>query len=83
VITAASATFAVLALLAGVPLGIVAGRSGWAAVADNLFIARAAQIPVLATVSIAIGLLGFATLLSLVPARVTVRPAPGQALRTE
>ena len=83
VITSASITFAILALLIGIPVGMLAGRLGWAAVANNLFIDGAVRMPVIATVVIALGLLGFASLLSLVPARLTVRPSPGEALRTE
>jgi hypothetical protein len=83
VIAAASITFASLALAVGIPLGVLAGRAGWAAVADNLFVTPAAHVPVLATLAIALGLLGFASLLALVPARRTVRPSPGEALRVE
>jgi hypothetical protein len=82
-IASSSTTFAVLALLIGVPLGIVAGRAGWSAVADNLFVAPAVRIPVIATVFVALGLLGFATLLALLPGRLLARLSPGEALRTE
>jgi putative ABC transport system permease protein len=83
VISSAATSFAVVALAIGIPLGLLAGRFGWKAVADTLYLAPSPQMPIIATLLVALGLLVFSAALAIVPARLSVRRSPGESLRTE
>lgn len=78
-----SLTTAALALVVGVPLGVLAGRFLWRAFAEDLGVVpdpAAAWLPVLATVGLGLVL---AALAALVPAARAARAAPAPALRAE
>jgi predicted lysophospholipase L1 biosynthesis ABC-type transport system permease subunit len=83
VVGAAASSFGMLALALGIPLGILAGKFGWAAVAKQVFVDPAMQIPALAVVAIGVGFLAFAGVVALLPARLALRRSPGAALRSE
>ena len=73
----------IAALLIGVPLGIVIGRTAWRAFASGLAVAQSPSTPgwwILATV---VGALGVSLVASAVPARMAARATPAAALRSE
>lgn len=75
----ALATMAV-GVIVGVPLGVIAGRLGWRAFADQLGVVPSADIPygwlgVVAIVAVVLGLLA-----ALVPARAAARIRPSVVL---
>jgi hypothetical protein len=76
-------TLVALALLVGIPLGIVAGRWIWRGFADDLGIDSAVSLPIL-WVGIVVALtLVFANLLAALPARTASRTRPAVVLRSE
>jgi ABC-type lipoprotein release transport system permease subunit len=75
-------TTATLALLVGVPLGIVAGIGLWRVFADRLGVAPEATVP--STVLLAIPVvLVLANLVAVVPALLAARTHPATVLRSE
>jgi ABC-type antimicrobial peptide transport system permease subunit len=72
-----------VAALAGIPLGLAAGRWAWTGFADSLGVAPAPQVPVLWQVIGFAVLLGAGNLLALVPAEIAARIRPAATLRTE
>jgi ABC-type lipoprotein release transport system permease subunit len=72
-----------VAVVIGIPVGIVAGRWGWNVFADHLGVVPDAVVPVL-TVLLAIpATIVVANLLAVVPGRIASRLRPGPVLRTE
>jgi hypothetical protein len=83
VIAAQATTIAIIALVVGVPLGVIAGRVVWSAIASSMGVATDAMFPFLV---LAIGALGFAVVLNLIavfPARSARRLSAATALRSE
>ena len=78
-----SMTTVVLALIVGIPLGIVAGRWTWTSLSDRLGVDAAPVAPVagLALGSLAVILL--AGVVAMGPARIAARTRPAEILRTE
>jgi ABC-type lipoprotein release transport system permease subunit len=74
---------AAVALVIGVPLGVVAGRWGWNVFADHMGVVPDAAVPVLAVLLIAPATLLVANAIALVPGRLASRLHPATALRTE
>jgi putative ABC transport system permease protein len=75
--------FAAVALLIGLPLGVIAGRWAWAVFASAAGVSTAATVP-LATVLLAIpATLLAATLIAAAPGREAARLRPALVLRTE
>ena len=72
-----------VAALAGIPLGVAAGRWAWTGFADSLGVAPAPQVPVLWLVIGFVVLLAAGNLLALVPAEVAARIRPAATLRAE
>ncbi|HEX8804219.1 MAG TPA: ABC transporter permease [Acidimicrobiales bacterium] len=72
-----------VALVCGVPLGIAAGRWAWRLIADQLGVASAPRVPVLAILVIVPAALLVANLAAAVPAWLAARIRPAEALRTE
>jgi predicted lysophospholipase L1 biosynthesis ABC-type transport system permease subunit len=73
----------VIAVIAGVPLGIAAGRWAWTSFANAIGVVPATVVP---SVSLLVGvaaLLVGGNLLASLPARLAVRIAPAAILRTE
>jgi hypothetical protein len=76
-------TFAVIAIAAGIPLGIAAGRAIWRAFAISLGVVPVPVVQTWLIVALAAGALLAANALAAVPAMSTARSRPGQLLRTE
>jgi len=76
-------TVAAVALAVGVPIGIVLGRSGWTALADNLGTVSEPIVPI-AVVLLAIPVvLALVNLVAFVPGRIAARLRPAIVLRSE
>lgn len=73
---------AVVAGAIGIPLGIVAGRLGWAVLADVLGVDRDGRVP-LRLLAVPAGLVVVANLLAVVPGVVAARTRPAPMLRAE
>jgi len=80
---AVATSVVVLAIVLGVPLGVLAGKLGWSVVANDLYIAPEPLVPVLAIAIVGFGLLAFANLVAIVPARLLARRPPSTILRAE
>jgi putative ABC transport system permease protein len=76
-------TLAGLALLAGLPLGIAAGRWSWALFAHGLGIPDAAITPVWPVLTMVPAVILIANAAALWPARAAARLSPADALRAE
>jgi hypothetical protein len=72
-----------IAVAAGVPLGIIAGRIAWQGFAGSLGVVPVAQVPVLALILGLAGLVVAGNLLASVPAAIAARTRAGQFLRAE
>jgi ABC-type lipoprotein release transport system permease subunit len=76
-------TLAIIGVAAGIPIGLVVGRSIWRLVADGLGVANGATFPAPALVALALGALVLVNLVAFVPARTAARTRPAVALRSE
>jgi len=76
-------TFALLAALIGVPLGIAGGRWAWRLIAGQLGIDAGPIVPPLSVLAIAAGALLVANLAAAGPGRAAARTHPAVALRSE
>ena len=76
-------TVAVIAIAAGIPLGIAAGRAIWRAFAISLGVVPVPVVQTWLIVALAAGALLAANALAAVPAMSTARSRSGQLLRTE
>ena len=76
-------TLAVVALLIGVPLGIVFGRLIWSVFADRVGVLAETVTPVLLAFAVAAGAIVLANLIALVPARAAGRTRPARVLRAQ
>ena len=76
-------TFAVVALVVGVPLGVAAGRWAWELTAAALGVASGPVVPGAAILAVAAGTLLAANLVAAVPGRAAGRLRPAAALRSE
>src|SRR5262249_23491768 len=79
----AACSVAAVALVVGVPLGILAGRVGWTAVARSLYVGPAVAVPVVALTAVGLGLLVVSSIAALPPAAFVLRRTPGSTLRAE
>jgi hypothetical protein len=73
----------VIACLAGLPLGILAGRWAWTGFAASLGVAPVTVVPGMALLTGIAALLGAGNLLAAAPASVAARTKPGVILRAE
>ena len=76
-------TFALLAGMIGVPLGVAAGRWAWRLVAGQLGVVSGPVVPALPVLAIAAGALVVANLVAAGPGRAAARTRPAVALRSE
>ena len=76
-------TVAIVAIAAGVPLGIAAGRAIWRVFAISLGVVPVPVVQAWLIVALAAGALIAAIALAVVPAMSAARSRPGQLLRTE
>jgi ABC-type antimicrobial peptide transport system permease subunit len=75
-------TLALVGTIAGVPLGIVAGRAVWMAFATNLGVVPVSVVPAWAVVGLVAGVIVVANILALAPALTAARTNAVQLLRT-
>jgi putative ABC transport system permease protein len=73
----------VAAVAIGLPLGVVAGRWGWRAVAERLGVAIGPAVPLLAIAAGAVGTVAIAHLVAVIPAWRATRLRPAEAFRVE
>ncbi len=78
-----SSTLTVIALVAGLPLGIAAGRWGWSLFATDLGVLDAPRSPALALALIVPGALLLANAVATLPARAAARTQAAVVLRSE
>jgi len=74
---------AVIGIVLGVPLGIVAGRALWASFARSIFAVPESAVSVSRTLLVAVGALVFAVLVAVLPARSAARTSAALVLRAE
>jgi putative ABC transport system permease protein len=74
---------AAVAVVLGVPLGLLAGHRAWATFANRLSLSADLDASWAAAVAVAAGLAGLAVCVSLLPAAFAARRAVGPDLRTE
>ena len=74
---------ALVGLVVGIPLGIIAGRVLWNLFATEIVAVPHATVPALQLVLVAVAAIALANLVSLVPARLAARTRTGQLLRGE
>jgi putative ABC transport system permease protein len=83
VLLGAACSVAAVALVVGIPLGVLAGRIGWTAVARGLYVAPAVAIPVATLAGFGAAVVAASCLASLLPAALLLRRSPGSTLRSE
>ena len=76
-------TFALLAAVVGVPLGVAGGRWAWRLVAGQLGVVSGPVVPPLPVLAVAAGALVVANLVAAGPGRAAARIRPAVALRSE
>jgi ABC-type antimicrobial peptide transport system permease subunit len=76
-------TIALVGVVIGVPLGLVAGRAAWFAVTDPIGVATDPRRPLLVILAAGLSALVVAELVALVPAWRAARLWPAKALRSE
>jgi hypothetical protein len=76
-------TFGVLALLVGLPVGVIVGRWTWTALADDLGTVAEPVVPVLTLVLAVPLVLVVVNLVAFVPGRIAARLRPATVLRSE
>ena len=81
-VATAASTFALLALLVGIPLGVVVGRVGWRQATETLGIVVSPVTPI-ALLLLVPAVAVVANLLAAVPATTAARIHPGTALRAD
>lgn len=77
-----ASTVALVGIILGVPLGVVAGKAAWNAFAVNLGVVPVSAIEVGALVVLAVAVLVAANILAAAPALAAARGRPGPLLRT-
>jgi ABC-type lipoprotein release transport system permease subunit len=78
-----ASTFAMAAVLAGVPLGIAGGRWAWRLVADSLGVVSEPVVPSVGVLAITVGALLAVNLMAAGPGWVAGRLRPATVLRSE
>jgi hypothetical protein len=78
-----ASTIGAVAVVVGVPAGVVAGRLGWDVLADGLGAIAVPEVSVTAMVVIGMAVLLLANLVGLLPGLRAARRSPGVALRVE
>jgi hypothetical protein len=78
-----AATVGIVAVVAGVPLGLLAGRLAWSTLSQQLGIVPTLVVPLVAIAAVVIGALLAAVTVVAIPARAVARLRLGEALRSE
>jgi ABC-type antimicrobial peptide transport system permease subunit len=76
-------TFSFVALIVGLPLGIVAGRWAWNLVASNIGSATPPFVPVLAIILVVPAVVAVCNIMAAVPGWVAARVPPATTIRSE
>jgi ABC-type lipoprotein release transport system permease subunit len=76
-------TIAGLALVIGIPIGVIAGRWTWRGFADDLGVVSTVAVPALAFLVIAVVGIALANLIAAFPARTAARTSAAVVLRSE
>jgi predicted lysophospholipase L1 biosynthesis ABC-type transport system permease subunit len=76
-------TVALVGLIVGVPLGVLAGRLVWRDFAINVGVVPVAVVPPLLLAALAVAVLAAANVLAVGPALLATRSRPGELLRAE
>ena len=82
-VTTEATLLAPVGLAIGIPLGLIAARWGWRAIADGLGLAAEASIPIGIVAGSVLGVLLVANLAAAVPGWRASRIPAAEALRTE
>jgi len=82
-VTVQALTLAALAVVIGLPVGVVLGRFVWNRFVDWQGIPSSPTVSLLALALVAVAVLVVAGLIAMVPARLAARTAPADALRAE
>ena len=80
-VTWQATTLALIGIIIGVPLGVVAGQAIWKAFANNLGAVPVAVVPIWLIGGLAAGVIVVANLLAVGPALVATRSKPARLLR--
>jgi predicted lysophospholipase L1 biosynthesis ABC-type transport system permease subunit len=83
VITTQATTFAAIALIVGIPLGIALGRSAWSIAANGLGVATRATIPFMRAGAGCIALVAVAVVAAVVPAAMATRASVASVLQRD
>jgi putative ABC transport system permease protein len=75
-------TLAIVGIVIGVPLGVIAGQAVWRAFANNLGAVPVSVVPIWLIGVVVAGVLVVANLIAVAPALVATRSKPGELLRT-
>jgi ABC-type antimicrobial peptide transport system permease subunit len=75
-------TLALVGIVIGVPLGIVAGRAVWLTFATNLGVVPVSVVPIWVICVLVVGVVVVANLIAIAPALVATRSRPSELLRT-
>jgi putative ABC transport system permease protein len=76
-------TVAAVGLVVGVPVGVIAGRRIWSALAEAIGVVDDWSFPWPTVVLVVLAALGAAVVLAILPARTAARVPPGHVLRAE
>ncbi len=76
-------TVALVGIVIGIPLGVIAGRATWHLFAAHLGVVPVAVVPVGLVAALVVGVLVVANLLAIGPAVVAARSKPGRLLRAQ
>ena len=76
-------TIATIALLIGLPTGLIAGREVWRLIANNLGVTNTATIPALAFALLVPATIALVNLVAFLPARTAAHTRPAITLRSE
>jgi ABC-type dipeptide/oligopeptide/nickel transport system permease component len=76
-------TVAVVGIVIGVPLGVVAGRATWILFSSHVGVVPVAVVPVALLGLLVVGVLVAANLLAIGPALAATRSKPGRLLRSQ
>jgi putative ABC transport system permease protein len=76
-------TFALVGLGVGLPLGLVAGRRGWIAVAEGVGLEPSPVVPLALVAALAIGTIVLLNVVAAAPAWLAARVRPADVLRAE